>query len=65
MAKSWERVKVELAEPFSSEDVEWRLQNVSKDKTRGLAVAYVTARAIQNRLDEVVGPENWQDEYIS
>ena len=65
MAKSWERIKVELAEPFSSEDVEWRLQNVSKDKTRGLAVAYVTARAIQNRLDEVVGPENWQDEYIS
>lgn len=65
MAKSWERIKSELAEPFSSEDVEWRLQNVSKDKTRGLAVAYVTARAIQNRLDEVVGPENWQDEYIS
>jgi len=64
MAKSWERIKSELAEPFSSEDVEWRLQNVSKDKTRGLAVAYVTARAIQNRLDEVVGPENWQDEYI-
>lgn len=25
----------------------------------------MTARAIQNRLDEVVGPENWQDEYIS
>ena len=65
MAKSWERIKSELAEPFSSEDVDWRLQNVSKDKTRGLAVAYVTARAIQNRLDEVVGPENWQDEYIS
>lgn len=65
MAKSWERIKSELAEPFSSEDVEWRLQNVSKDKTKGLAVAYVTARAIQNRLDEVVGPENWQDEYIS
>ena len=62
MAKSWERIKSELAEPFSSEDVEWRLQNVSKDKTMGLAFAYVTASPIQNRLDDVEGQENKQDE---
>ena len=30
---------------------------------RGIAVPYVTNRAIQNRLDEVVGPENWYNKY--
>ena len=30
---------------------------------RGIAVPYVTNRAIQNRLDEVVGPENWCNKY--
>ena len=30
---------------------------------RGMAVPYVTNRAIQNRLDEVCGPENWYNEY--
>ena len=30
---------------------------------RGIAVPYVTNRAIQNRLDEAVGPENWYNDY--
>ena len=30
---------------------------------RGIAVPYVTNRAIQNRLDESVGPENWYNSY--
>ena len=48
-----------LAQPFAPEDLEWRLQNTIEDKMRGMAVPYVTNRAIQNRLDEVCGPENW------
>lgn len=52
-----------LAEPFAPEDLEWRLQQTFEEKKRGLAVPYVTARAIQNRLDDVVGPENWYNEY--
>ena len=35
----------------------------SGDKARGLAVPYVTNRAIQDRLDDVVGPENWHNDY--
>ena len=42
-----------LAQPFAPEDLEWRIQTTSKDKTRGMAVPYVTNRAIQTRLDEV------------
>lgn len=60
MKKSWEQIHQELSEPFPHEDVEWKVQTVSKDKTRGLAVAYITARAIQNRLDAVVGAQNWK-----
>lgn len=60
MKKSWEQIHQELSEPFPHEDVEWKVQTVSKDKTRGLAVAYITARAIQNRLDAAVGAQNWK-----
>lgn len=52
-----------LSQPFAPEDLEWRIQVTSKDKTSGLAVPYVTNRAIQDRLDDVVGPENWHNEY--
>lgn len=52
-----------LARPFAPEDLEWRLQTALEEQLRGLAVPYVTNRAIQNRLDEVVGPENWRNEY--
>jgi len=52
-----------LLVPFAPEDLEWRLQLTTADRKRGLAVPYVTNRAIQNRLDEVVGPENWCNEY--
>jgi hypothetical protein len=53
-----------LAEPFPSSDIEWRLQVTNADKTSGLAVPYITNRAIQKRLDEVVGPFNWQNTFI-
>jgi len=52
-----------LALPFAPEDLEWRLQTALEDKMRGLAVPYVTNRAIQNRLDDVVGPNNWYNDY--
>ena len=52
-----------LAKPFAPEGLEWRLQNTIEEKMRGLAVPYVTNRAIQNRLDEVCGPENWYNDF--
>lgn len=52
-----------LARPFAPEDLEWRLQNTIEDKMRGMAVPYVTNRAIQNRLDEVCGPDNWYNDF--
>lgn len=56
-------IQAELAQPFAPEDLEWRLQYANDQKMIGLVVPYVTNRAIQSRLDEVVGPENWYNEY--
>ena len=63
MSKDAETIKAELSKPFAPEDLEWRLQQSFEDKLRGLAVPYVTNRAIQDRLDDVVGPENWHNEF--
>lgn len=52
-----------LKEKFDEESIEFRVGAMNNDKTMGLALAYVQARAIQNRLDEVVGFENWKVSY--
>lgn len=41
----------------------WRVQSYSKNKPSASCVAYIDARDVMDLLDEVVGPENWQDEY--
>jgi hypothetical protein len=46
-----------LAAPFDSTDIKSRPQ-------QGRQLHYITARTVMNRLDTVVGPENWWDEYI-
>jgi Rad52/22 family double-strand break repair protein len=50
-----------LAAPFATADVQFKAQVVKGN--RALAVAYIDARAVMDRLDEVVGPANWKDEY--
>ncbi len=59
MDEVWRR----LAEPFPQEEVQWRLEVLSKDRKRALVVPYVDARTVLDRLDQVVGPEGWHDEY--
>jgi hypothetical protein len=53
-----------LSRPFRGADLEWRIQRAglkkNSDEPWAIVVPYVTARAIFDRLDEVVGPENWQ-----
>jgi hypothetical protein len=50
-----------LAAPFEPEEVKFKPAVVSG--SRALALAYVDARVIQDRLDDVLGVEGWQDEY--
>lgn len=49
-----------LNAPFPASVINWKPQSISKDKTRALAVAYIDARDVMVRLDEVIGPFNWQ-----
>ncbi len=57
------QIQAELAMPFAPEDLEWRLQKVIEARELGIAVPYVTNRAIMGRLDDVVGAENWYNEF--
>src|SRR5437763_13682771 len=50
-----------LAVPFEPRDVKYKPQMVKNN--RCLAMAYIDARLIQDRLDNVLGPENWEDAY--
>lgn len=52
-----------LADYFEPDDIGWKPIAVSKKTGKGLAAAYVTNRAIMDRLDDVCGPENWKNEY--
>ncbi len=54
-----------LRDPFAPADIEWRVQTAGEKNGKPWArvLAYVTNRAIMERFDEVVGPENWQNVY--
>lgn len=54
-----------LKEPFLASDIEWRMSRcgMNGDKPWGVALAYVTNRAIMDRLDLIVGPGGWQNEF--
>ena len=41
----------------------WRVQSYSKSKASASCVAYIDARDVMDILDEVCGPQNWQDDY--
>ena len=59
-------ILTQLADPFPHWDLEWRIVKTnpqSQWESNGIragVVAYITSRAVQDRLDGVVGPANWQ-----
>lgn len=58
-----------LRRPFPSSAISWRVGNTNAkfvadgDDVKGQPLAYIDARDVMDRLDEVVGPENWQCKY--
>lgn len=50
-----------LTKPFDDKDVFWRIDRAYNGWARVLC--YLDARAVMDRLDEAVGPENWRDTY--
>lgn len=56
MSTSYPDLFASLAAPFDTQEVRVRSQS-------GRQLHYITARTAMNRLDDVLGPENWWDEY--
>lgn len=60
-----------LREPFPEKDIQWMPQQLGSNgkdadmKPWVMVLAYVDARALQERLDEVFGVLGWQDSYIA
>lgn len=65
MTEIWEALRA----PFPPAVVSWRVGATNADKasgkppTKGIALAYIDARDVMDRLDSVVGPENWECRY--
>jgi hypothetical protein len=54
----------QLASPFDPSEVDWRVGSTTKDKAKGMALAYIDARTVMDRLDTVCGPAGWQNRYV-
>src|SRR5215469_9344237 len=58
--EEWESISRELRQPFDPSDVDFRVQGrVTEQNNRAQVLAYIDARAVQDRLDAVVGCGNW------
>lgn len=61
MQKSTEEIAQALSAPFESSEVKFKPQSISGN--RALAVPFVDARVVMDRLDDVLGVFNWKDSY--
>ena len=52
-----------LSAPFPPEAISWRVGSTNSDKTKGMALAYIDARDVMKRLDDVCG-YGWQCDYV-
>ena len=54
-------ILAELKKPFPEKLVRWRIGHRSGD--RAMVLAYITARDVMKRLDDVVGIDGWKREH--
>lgn len=55
-------IKHQLERPFEAKKISWRVGATNKDKTKAIPLAYIDARDVMYRLDEVFDM-NWQCKY--
>lgn len=61
---SFEDLVTTLGQPLPPHMVRWRLmQRPREGQTNGLAVAYISMTAVEDILDEVMGPARWRCTY--
>lgn len=56
----------DLHRPFEAHQIHWRAQTVTERNGSyiALALAYIDARDVMDRLDNTCGPANWQTEHF-
>ncbi|WP_457652704.1 Rad52/Rad22 family DNA repair protein [Rhodocaloribacter sp.] len=54
-----------LRDFFDPSDIGWKPIALSKKTGKALVAAYVSNRAIMDRLDAVCGPGNWRNEFTA
>lgn len=52
-----------LKAPFPPGRISWRVGSTNQAKTKGMALAYIDARDVMERLDQAIGAANWQCRY--
>lgn len=62
MTCSSDDIKLLFAE-FPKDAISWRAQSLTRDGDKAMALAYIDARDVMDRLDSVLGAENWSDRY--
>lgn len=55
--------EVQLTDGFKPDEISWRVGSTNNENTRGMALPYIDARTVAERLDAVVGPMGWSSEY--
>lgn len=53
----------QLKNPFEPKFIKWRIGQMSRDETKGTAFAYLDAREVYKRLDDVCGAGGWQTKF--
>ncbi|MFA7056297.1 MAG: Rad52/Rad22 family DNA repair protein [Candidatus Cloacimonadales bacterium] len=58
-----QEIEQRLKEPFAQSDVEFRIARVLKNNQKAVVLAYITSRAVMDRLDQTFGINGWTDNY--
>lgn len=58
-----EEIERKLKAPFPANEVKWRVGSVSIPKNKVQLLAYVDARAVQDRLDSILGLAGWESHF--
>lgn len=54
----------QLKNPFDPNFIKWRVGQTTKDKKKATALAYLDAREVYKRLDDVCGMDGWSSKFV-
>jgi hypothetical protein len=59
----WEDIDARFRKPFDTKDIKWKPQTVDYKNNTATAAAHADPRAYIDRLNEVVGSDNWETRF--